>query len=213
MIVRQVARVLSALFLCTTLLSPSASAQENVAPPQAPPQRPTRVYLVALREFTSPSLDSLATHYRNRYGITVEVLPQREIYGAQLNIWRQKVVAEELIGLMRSSYPEIADNPEAAMIGLISSFEMYAYGSSAPSVLDWRQDGRFAVISTAALDSGNFMHPVSPDLMRARAQKMVTRNLGLTYFGLTLNGDPSSVLFANLGSREDLDRMGPELPV
>jgi hypothetical protein len=198
-----------ALLMCAILLAGPASAQDV---PPAPAPRPTRVYLVAFRD-ASPSLETLAAHYRGRYGIAVEVLAPLDIYGAQLNIWRQQVVAEELIGLMRSAYTEIADNPESVMIGLISSFEMYAYGSAAPSILEWRQDGRFAVISSVSLGSGDFRRPLAPELQDARLQKLVTRNLGMTYFGLPANGDPTSVLFANVGSNEDLDRMGIDLPV
>ena len=162
---------------------------------------------------SSSSLEGLAAHYRGRYGITTEVLAPLEIYGAQLNIWRQQVVAEELIVLMRGAYMDIADNPEAVMIGLVSSFEMYANGSTAPSILDWRQDGRFAVISSASLGSGDFMRPLAPGTHDARLQKLVTRNVGMTYFGLPATGDPTSLLFANIGSLEDLDRMGADLPV
>jgi hypothetical protein len=212
MIVRLIGFGLCTITVLATLFSAGLAAQEEMSPPQTPPARPTRLYLVPLRD-SAASLEPLAAHYRGRYGISTEVLGPLEIYGGQLNIWRQQVVAEELIALMRGAYPEIADNPEAAMIGLISSFDMYAYGLTAPSVLDWRQDGRFAVISSASLGSGDFMRPLAPGLEYARLQKLVTRNVGMTYFGLPATGDPMSVLSATIGSLEDLDRMGTDLPV
>jgi hypothetical protein len=40
---------------------------------------------------------------------------------------------------------------------------------------------------------------------------MVTRDIGLMYFGLAPNDDPASVLYRNLGGVDDLDRMGEDL--
>src|SRR5687767_14319212 len=100
MIVRLIALGLCTITALATLLSAGVGAQEEVAPPQAAPVRPTRLYLVPLRD-SPAALEGLAAHYRGRYGITTEVLPPLEIYGGQLNIWRQQVVAEELIALMR----------------------------------------------------------------------------------------------------------------
>jgi predicted Zn-dependent protease len=94
----------------------------------------------------------------------------------------------------------------------ITTFDMYAYGATAPFVFDWRQDGRFAVISSSHLDPNNYLRPITPELLRSRVQKLMTRNLGMLMFGLQLNGDPSSVLSATLSSIEDIDRIGSELP-
>ena len=156
--------------------------------------------------------DDLAAYYRNRYGIAVDVLPQVPLSGGQMSLLRRQVVAEELIGLIRTSYPDVADSTDAAIIGL-TTFDMYAYGASTPFVFDWRQDGRFAVVSSSHMDPNNYLRPITPELIRSRVQKMVTRNVGLLLFGLQLNGDPTSVLSANVSSIEDLDRIGSELPL
>jgi hypothetical protein len=39
---------------------------------------------------------------------------------------------------------------------------------------------------------------------------MVTKNIGLLYFGLPVSGDPHSVLYGNVGGIDDLDRMGED---
>ena len=207
---RLIFSILSAA-LAMTALCASAIAQDTPAQP-APAQRPTRVYLVALGEFSVPSVDSLVSYYSNRYGLPVEALPQITIGGGEMSLLRRQVVAEDLISLIGRSYPDLAADPDAAIIGL-TTFDMYASGSPAPFVFDWRQDGRFAVISSLHLDSGNFLHPTEPELMRARVQKMVTRNFGLLMFALQLNGDPTSVLSANLATLDDIDRVGTELPL
>jgi hypothetical protein len=36
---------------------------------------------------------------------------------------------------------------------------------------------------------------------------MVTKNLGILYYGLHGNDDPGSVLYRNINSNQDLDRM------
>jgi len=202
---------LAGIVLTLVMLTPAALAQDAPEQPAQPP-RPTRAYLVALEQFSAPSLDAMAAYYRGRYGIAVEVLPQLPIGGSEMSLLRRQVVAEDLVGLIRRSYPEIANDPEAAVIG-VTAFDMYAYGSSTPFVFDWRQDGRFAVVSSSHMDPNNYLRPIDPELLRVRVQKVVTRNLGMLIFGLQLNGDPSSVLSANLASIDDVDRIGSELPL
>ena len=43
-----------------------------------------------------------------------------------------------------------------------------------------------------------------------RLQKLVTKNIGLLYFGLPLSDDPGSVLYRDVGGQSDLDRMSED---
>jgi len=43
-----------------------------------------------------------------------------------------------------------------------------------------------------------------------RVQKLVTKSIGLMYFGLPLSDDPGSVLYRNILGPRDLDRMSEE---
>ena len=199
------------LVLALLAIGLPAAAQEPTDQP-APPPRPTRAYFVALGEFAGPTIDELAAYHRNRYGVSVEVLPPLNVTGGQLHLLRRQVIAEELVTLMRDSYSEIANAPDAVVLG-ITELDMYARGIEAPFVYEWRQDGRFGVVSTLHTGSNDFRRPASREQVHLRVQKMVTRNLGVLMFGLPLNGDPDSILFGSLATLEDLDRMGADLPL
>ena len=107
---------------------------------------------------------------------------------------------------------QVAESPDSIVFGL-TEFDMYAVGAPAPYLFDWRQDGRFVVVSSSHMDPGNYLRPVDREVMRSRVQKMITRNVGIMMFGFQLNGDPVSVLSANIATLDDLDRVGTDLPL
>jgi hypothetical protein len=80
--------------------------------------------------------------------------------------------------------------------------------------LDWawafglRDAGRLAVVSTARMLSGTELFPER--YIGARLRKMVTKNIGLLYFGLAQSDDPTSVLYGNILGLPDLDAMGED---
>jgi hypothetical protein len=61
----------------------------------------------------------------------------------------------------------------------------------------WRDDGRFAVVSTAGLTTDQF-------------RKQVSKCLGLLWFELPMSADSRSVLYDGVSSRIDLDLMSSD---
>jgi len=59
-------------------------------------------------------------------------------------------------------------------------------------------------VSTARLGDELMANPMR------RLQKLVTKSIGLMYFGLPLSDDPGSVLYRNILGPRDLDRMSEE---
>jgi predicted Zn-dependent protease len=78
--------------------------------------------------------------------------------------------------------------------------------------LDWRfafnlrSDGHLAVMSIAVIQGRSADH----ELVMRRLQKMVTKNIGILYYGLHGNDDPGSVLYRNVGGNSELDRMSED---
>jgi hypothetical protein len=72
---------------------------EAVASPvaAAPAARPTRVYLVPLGEVSALDHEALASHYRERLGIPIAVLPAVPLTDEQLDRRRDLLVAEALM--------------------------------------------------------------------------------------------------------------------
>jgi predicted Zn-dependent protease len=181
--------------------------------PVAEAQQLQRVYLVPLDEVAEPNIDELAAYYRERYGIPVEVLPQLEIGITEVDVDRRQVVAEELIRLMRASYPNIAADGASEMIGITRHF-MYPRGMPQWQwAFAWRTDNRFAAVSTFAMDPLNYREPADPEILATRLRKMVTKTIAVQFYGLPLNSDPTSILYDSILGLDDLDRVGEDLPL
>jgi predicted Zn-dependent protease len=187
----------------------SSGATSPIAVAQS--ARPERVYLVPLGDVFSLDYDALAAHYSQRFGLNLIVLPGVPLEPEQVDQTRQQLMAEALIARMRGAYPDLDGDPTTLLIGL-TEYDMYI--ASTP---DWRYGfalrlgSRFAVISSARMDEFNYGGQPNPSLLQARIQKMITKTLGLQYFGMPLNDDPHSVLYRSILSVQDLDAVSESL--
>ena len=69
---------------------------------------------------------------------------------------------------------------------------------------------RFAVVSTARMDDAAWGGAPDAQRLEARLRKMVTRNLGILYFGLDQTSDRRSVMFGPILGLADLDSTGDD---
>ncbi len=172
--------------------------------PVHPPGR--TVHLAPLGGLAAADLQDLADFYAARYDLTVDILPPAPIPANIEDPRRHQVAAEDLIGLLPTIYPEAAD-PNSVVIGVLPT-DMYIRG-----IPEWRwafsnrAGGHLAVVSTSRM---NATGPFGASLEAARLRKMVTRNIGVLYFGLPLSDDPQSVLYSEILSVPDLDRLGED---
>ena len=121
---------------------------------------------------------------------------------------RGQLVAEDVITSLKASYAQVVADPGAVVIGLVTT-DLYLRERP-----DWawafglRAEGRFAVVSTARM--GWPLGLASDERTMSRLRKMVTKDIGLMYFGLSASDDSHSVMYRNIGGIDDLDRMGEE---
>jgi hypothetical protein len=114
------------------------------------------------------------------------------------------VAADDVIGLLPSIYPEATD-PSSVVIGVLPA-DMYVRG-----IPEWRwafgnrADGHLAVVSTARMQATGLF---GASIAGSRLRKMVTRDIGVLYFGPPLSDDPHSVMYREILSVPDLDRLG-----
>jgi predicted Zn-dependent protease len=172
--------------------------------PAHPPGR--AVYLVPLGGFPAAELQDLADFYAVRYDLDVGILPPAPIPASLGDSGRHQVAAEDVTGLLTSTYSEAAD-PNRVVIGVVPA-DIYVRG-----IPEWqwafgnRAEGHLAVISTARMNATGLF---GASLAAARLRKMVTRDIGVLYFGLPLSDDPHSVLYSEILSVADLDRLGED---
>jgi predicted Zn-dependent protease len=172
------------------------------------PAHPTgrSVYLAPLGGLSASELQSLADFYAVRYGLDVGVLPPAPVPAGLEDSGRRQVAAEDLIGLLPSIYPVAAD-PNSVVIGVLPA-DIYIRG-----IPEWRwafgdrAQGHLAVVSTAHMRAAG---PFGGSLAASRLRKMVTRDIGVLYFGLPLSDDQRSVLYSENESVADLDRLGED---
>lgn len=180
-----------------------ASPIETPGPPIAVPSPPVarNVYLAPFGEFPLATAEALVEHYRARYGLTVEIAPSIPLPDGALNRKRNQLIAEQLVEAIAATELAASD-PGAIIIGLtdedvyIESMDWrYAYGLRSGETL--------AVVSTARM---NVLRANATKRLE-RLRKMVTRDLGILYYGLALSDDRSSVLYKDILGPDDLDRM------
>ena len=172
--------------------------------PVHPPGR--TVYLAPLGGLSAAELQDLADFYAVRYDLNVGILPPAPVPASLWDPGRNQVAAEDLIGLLPSIYPEAAD-PNSVVIGVLPA-DIYVRG-----IPEWRwafgnrAEGHLAVVSTAHMHATG---PFGASLAASRLRKMVTRDIGVLYFGLPLSDDPHSVLYFEILSVADVDRLGED---
>ncbi len=167
------------------------------------------VYLVPIGD-TKPLLrSSLIAFYKNHYGLSLHVLPSIAIPLWARDEPRQQVVAEELITAMNDRYSNLADDASSFLIG-ITDQDMYIAGLDWNFAFNMRQGLKSAVISTSRLNAKVGGNMPSQDLFEARLRKLLTKNIGLTYYRLDLSHVPTSVLYDDVEDMETLDGMADE---
>ena len=190
------------------LLVGSWPTSELPAPPLTPRGGP--IYFVPLGTPDPPGLESLAAHLSRRYGLDIRILDPLTLDESVVDNRRRQLIAEPLIDLMKRGYPAEAADSTAVLVG-ITTHDLYIAGYTTwRFAFSLRQEDRFAVVSTARMDNANLGKPSDPRLLETRLRKMVTKNLGIMYFGLEQSTNRRSVLYGPILGVDDLDSIGED---
>lgn len=167
------------------------------------------IRFVPLGAFPTSTLDTLAQHYQEKYGLRVDVAPPLRLPSAAFDTHRGQIVSDAVIGALAATYPQPADG-RRTVIGFTVE-DMYIPAANWRYAISYRKAERYAVVSTARLDRGCLgLVRASEERRMSRLRKMVTKNIGVLYYGLPLSNDPRSVLFGNIGGPQEFDRMCEE---
>ena len=167
------------------------------------------LYLVGLGDFFPRSLlEQLAAHYKDKYGLTIEILPPVRIESSAIDPTRDQLIAEGAVELLRRDFrPRRAH--ERAILLAITQKDMYI--RRIPSwrfAFNYRDGESFAVVSVARMTLG--LTSADSDRFQARVRKMLTKNIGILYYHLPVSSHPKSVLYSGVGGIEELDYMGED---
>ena len=165
-----------------------------------------KLYLIPLGDFPADLAADLASFYRDKYKLEIETLPSVPISEVAVNRKRGQLIAEQVVAIMKHANPQITNDPEAIMIGLTTQ-DMYINQKDWRFAFSWRDEGRYAVVSSARMYLPLRRWKITKRLMVKRLRKMVTKNVGILYYHLAQNDNPRSVLYRNVGGIRDLDYM------
>lgn len=172
-------------------------------------RRKPQIYFISLGDVPPQATEQLMAHYKARFGVTIKTLPAIRLDDTLVSPHRNQIAAEVLIGLMREKYPSVVNDLNSIVIGLTPA-DMYISSYDWDFAFNLRQEKRLAVVSMARMDPVNFGQPANEVLLNTRLRKMVTKNIGVLYFGKSLSKNPRSVLYNNVLGVEELDAMGED---
>jgi YD repeat-containing protein len=167
------------------------------------------VYLVPLGKPQSSLSSDLLSYYQTKYGLKLRLLAPVPLPAWTEDEIRHQFIAEELVEAMKRGYPQLANDPDAILVGFIDE-DMYISQMNWSYAFSWRQEERFAIVSTARMDPVFDKEPADPKVTAARARKMLTKDIGLLYYRLQPSNDYASALYDSIDDVEDLDDMGED---
>ena len=165
-----------------------------------------KLYLVPLGDFPTEIAADLTSFYRDKYKLEIETLPTVPLSEAAVNRKRDQLIAEQVVAIMKQANPQITNDPDAIMIGLTTQ-DMYINKMDWRFAFSWRDEGKYAVVSSARMYLPVRRWKISEKRMVKRLRKMVTKNVGILYYHLAQSDNPRSVLYRNVGGIRDLDYM------
>lgn len=169
------------------------------------------VYLVPVGTVKSAQLPQLLEDIRGQYRTPMALLPQISPPDWTKNPARKQSVAEDLLEAVKFAYPKLAADPQAILIG-ITDEDMYISGLRWKSAFSFRDDDRFAVVSTSHLSDGDDEDednkPVSQEAMQKRLRKALVRDIGFLHYRLQPSASYDSILYENVEDPPDLDGIG-----
>jgi predicted Zn-dependent protease len=152
-------------------------------------------------------LEELAAHYRTRFGIATEVAQPVSVPDSAYDSEREQLISDALLQFLRARHPQTGKE-SLVVIGVVAE-DMYIPDLRWQYAISARDESsRYAVVSTARLDYGCLgLIRASGEQRFVRLRKMVTKNVGVLFFGFPLSDDPRSVLYGDIGGPQELDRM------
>ena len=176
----------------------------------APGVEGKKIYFVPIGNFPAEQLHSLAEFYRQKYKLEITVLDSIPVDPATKDSSRQQLVAENLVASVRSGVREHRDEPKAILIGF-TSHDIYPASMNWRFAFGWREaDASAAVVSTARLSLAAGGQLPDADVSTIRLRKIVTKDIGLLYYGFPQSDNPKSVLYNRILGIEELDQAGED---
>ena len=173
-----------------------------------------RVCLVPLGQVSPALVQQLAVHYRDQYGLSVTVLTPVAVPADIANPLREQVDAGMLIDYMGQLFLDEYADANAVLIG-ITPVDLYDQESHFRYVFGVKGtvESPHAMLSTFRMNPEAYGEPPDDSLLISRTRKLLSKYIGMLYYGLETSPDPMSPLYDSILGPSDLDNMQEPLPV
>ena len=176
----------------------------------APKLEGSKIYFVPIGDFPVDQLQNLAQYYHEKYDLEITVVNRVPVDPATRDASRGQLMAESLAASLRNSVSDHGGEPGSILIGFTSE-DIYPTSKNWQFAFGWRLgESRSAVVSSARLSLPDIGQPLERDLPGKRLRKIVTKDIGILYYGLPQNQNPKSVLYNQIMGIEELDQVGED---
>jgi predicted Zn-dependent protease len=185
-----------------------ASSPATLSASLTPKIEGSKIYFVPIGDFPTEQLQPLVEFYRQKYKLGIAVLNSIPVDPVTRDASRQQLVAENLVASVRSGVAEHSCDQGAILIGFTSE-DIYPASMNWQFAFGWREsDAHSAVVSTARLNLLNPGQPADPNVSSVRLREIVTKDLGILYYGLPQSQNAKSVLITKLWELKNSTKLG-----
>lgn len=177
------------------------------SPPGGGEAAAATIHLVPIGDFPRATADRLAAAIAKRFGLAVRIEPRVSLTRQMIDYARRQVPAQEIFDVLEPKRTRLLKDARGVIIGL-TTYDMYIRGIDWTFAFAAREPPALAAVSAWRMDETNYGRRADDDLLFARLEKMVAKNIGALYLGLKESDDPASGMFGAVRSLEDLDRIG-----
>jgi predicted Zn-dependent protease len=198
------------LFAGWRLYESSKPAQNSTASAAvlAPAPADRKICFVPIGGFPVDQLETLSRYYKEKYKVEISLAKTVTIDPAALDSSRHQLMAEDLAASLRHALPEY--DVSTILVGFTSE-DIYPVSQNWKFAFGWRRTAeRAAVVSTARLSLRYPGGPDDADISTTRMRKIVTKDIGILYFGLPQSSNPKSVLYNQIMGIQELDEVGED---
>jgi predicted Zn-dependent protease len=175
-------------------------------------KRLCQIIFIPIGNFPTTSLQKVANYYEQTLGVHIDITPPIPIDESMIDRTREQLTGEELINQMRLHFPVQTENQRVMMMGFVRG-DMYIRHKDWRFAFAYRENGRFAAVSTARMDPESFGLPPNDAVLVHRLIKITSKQIGLYFYGLPERQEKTSVLFSPILGVDDLDAVSMDFDV
>jgi YD repeat-containing protein len=140
-----------------------------------------RLYLVSVGSSAHNEVQDLANFLEQECGLRATVLPDMELPERGFDAPKKQWIAEMLIDAMAHNFPDIAQDGDARIMGVIDS-DIYPRSLGWDYTFNYRYASKYAVLQTTRLNPAFSGRKPNLAIMTERLRKTALKCLGLLYF-------------------------------